>query len=39
VLKALLAGFSSQTKGLPVNPDSSVDIYFGPKSLPGKENN
>lgn len=30
---------SSQTKGLLVNPDSSVDIYFGPKPPAGKENN
>jgi len=30
---------SSQTKGLQVNPDSSVDIYFGPKAPKGKENN
>ena len=30
---------SSQTKGLQVNPDGSVDVYFGPKSPSGKENN
>ncbi|MBP1748658.1 MAG: hypothetical protein H6Q52_1197 [Deltaproteobacteria bacterium] len=30
---------SSQTKGLVVNTDSSVDIYFGPKAPKGKENN
>jgi hypothetical protein len=30
---------SSQTKGLMVNPDSSVDVYFGPKAPKGKENN
>jgi hypothetical protein len=30
---------SSQTKGLIVNPDSSVDVYFGPKPPPGKEPN
>ena len=30
---------SSQTKGLMVNPDSSVDVYFGPKSPKGKESN
>jgi hypothetical protein len=30
---------SSQTKGLMVNPDSSVDVYFGPKPPAGKENN
>jgi hypothetical protein len=30
---------SSQTKGLQVNPDGSIDIYFGPKVPPGKETN
>jgi hypothetical protein len=30
---------SSQTKGLLVNPDTSVDIYLGPKAPKGKENN
>jgi len=30
---------SSQTKGLLVNADASVDVYFGPKPPPGKENN
>ncbi|BFM39261.1 conserved hypothetical protein [Synechocystis sp. LKSZ1] len=30
---------SSQTKGLLVNADGSVDIYFGPKPAAGKENN
>jgi hypothetical protein len=30
---------SSQTKGLLVNPDSSVDVYFEPKAPAGKENN
>lgn len=30
---------SSQTKGLVVNPDSSVDVYFGPVAPMGKENN
>lgn len=30
---------SSQTKGLLVNQDSSVDVYFGPTPPPGKENN
>jgi hypothetical protein len=30
---------SSQTKGLQVNGDGSIDIYFGPKSPPGKEKN
>ncbi|MDZ4150854.1 DUF1214 domain-containing protein [Methylicorpusculum sp.] len=29
----------SQTKGLLVNPDSSVDVYFGPTPPPGKESN
>ena len=29
----------SQTKGLQVNPDGSIDIYFGPKAPPGKEIN
>jgi hypothetical protein len=30
---------SSQTKGLLVNTDGSVDVYFGPKPPSGKENN
>src|SRR4029077_5690244 len=30
---------SSQTPGLSKNADGSVDIYFGPKSPPGKESN
>lgn len=30
---------SSQTKGLEVNPDTSVDIYFGPRAPVGKESN
>jgi hypothetical protein len=30
---------SSQTKGLLVNADGSVDVYFGPKAPVGKENN
>jgi hypothetical protein len=30
---------SSQTKGLLVNADGSVDVYFGPKALAGKEKN
>jgi hypothetical protein len=30
---------SSQTKGLLVNADGSVDVYFGPKAPQGKENN
>jgi hypothetical protein len=32
-------GVSSLTKGLTVNPDKSIDIYFGPKAPVGKENN
>ena len=30
---------TSQNKGLQVNPDGSVDVYFGPKAPVGKENN
>jgi hypothetical protein len=30
---------SSQTKGLLVNPDGSIDVYFGPTAPPGKEKN
>ena len=30
---------SSQTKGLQVNTDGSVDVYFGPKTPPGEANN
>jgi hypothetical protein len=30
---------SSQTKGLLVNADKSVDVYFGPKAPAGKEKN
>jgi hypothetical protein len=30
---------SSQKEGLIVNPDTSVDIYFGPESPAGKEAN
>ena len=30
---------SSQTEGLSVNADGSVDIYFGPSAPPGKESN
>jgi hypothetical protein len=30
---------SCQTKGLLINADKSVDIYFGPKAPTGKENN
>jgi hypothetical protein len=29
----------SLTKGIVVNPDKSVDVYFGPKAPAGKENN
>ena len=30
---------SSLKKGILINPDSSVDVWFGPKSPPGKEAN
>jgi hypothetical protein len=30
---------SSQNKGLKVNPDTSVDVYFGPKPVKGHESN
>lgn len=30
---------SSQTKGLQLNADGSIDVYFGPKPPPGKESN
>jgi hypothetical protein len=30
---------SSQTKGLQVNPDGSIDVYFGPKAPSGKDAN
>ncbi|MFZ5451573.1 MAG: DUF1254 domain-containing protein [Thermodesulfobacteriota bacterium] len=30
---------SSQTKGLQVNADGSIDVFFGPKPPPGKESN
>jgi hypothetical protein len=30
---------SSQRKGIVINPDSSVDVYFGPRPAPGKEDN
>jgi hypothetical protein len=33
------ASVSSQTKGLLVNADGSVDVYFGPKAPAGKEKN
>jgi hypothetical protein len=29
----------SQTKGIRINPDKSVDVYFGPKAPAGYENN
>jgi hypothetical protein len=32
-------GVSNLTKGMVVNPDKSVDIYFGPKAPAGKEKN
>jgi hypothetical protein len=30
---------SSQKQGVAINPDTSVDVYFGPKPPPGKESN
>jgi hypothetical protein len=30
---------SGQKKGIVVNPDTSVDVYFGPKAPEGKESN
>jgi len=30
---------SSQKKGILINPDTSVDVYFGPEPPPGKETN
>lgn len=30
---------SSQNKDITINPDTSVDVYFGPKPPPGKEAN
>ncbi|MBP9094432.1 DUF1214 domain-containing protein [bacterium] len=30
---------SSQNKGLKINADGLVDVYFGPKAPTGKENN
>lgn len=32
-------GTSSQKQNITINPDSSVDIWFGPESPPGKEAN
>jgi hypothetical protein len=32
-------GVGSETKGMVVNADKSVDVYFGPKAPAGKENN
>ncbi|MNN62384.1 hypothetical protein D3C81_1776810 [compost metagenome] len=29
----------SQRKGIVMNSDTSVDLYFGPKAPPGKESN
>jgi hypothetical protein len=34
-----LPSIGTQRDGLVVNPDTSVDIYFGPKAPPGKEAN
>jgi hypothetical protein len=34
-----LPSVSSQDKGLLVNADGSIDVYFGPKAPQGKENN
>jgi hypothetical protein len=30
---------NSQNKSVMINPDTSVDVYFGPKAPPGKESN
>lgn len=30
---------SSQTPGVKVNDDGSLDVYFGPKEIPGLESN
>ena len=30
---------SSQTKGLKINTDGSVDVYFGPRAIAGEEQN
>jgi hypothetical protein len=35
----LIVQVGSLTKGLVVNPDKSVDVYFGPKAPAGEENN
>ncbi len=35
----LFPSVSSQTQGLLVNEDGSIDVYFGPKAPAGKENN
>jgi hypothetical protein len=32
-------GTGSQRKQISINPDNSVDVYFGPVAPPGKENN
>jgi hypothetical protein len=32
-------GTGSQKRELAINPDNSVDVYFGPVAPPGKENN
>ena len=36
---AQFPSLSSQKRGIAINADSSVDVYFGPKPPPGKENN
>jgi hypothetical protein len=36
---AQFPSIGSQKKGVVVNADTSVDVYFGPKPPPGKENN
>lgn len=39
IRNAPVAVVSSRTKGLQVNADGSVDLYFGPKPPPGKASN
>jgi len=36
---AQFPSIGSQKRGVVVNPDTSVDVYFGPKPPPGKESN
>jgi len=36
---AQFPSIGSQKKGIVINPDTSVDVYFGPKPPPGKEGN